>query len=124
MKFHLNGRLLCRNQLLRPANKDFNQNAHRPRSEIKYQQKTDSGEVLNLSLSKDHKTTLTFCQVIILLYTMSQAHKVVHTSLNSISGQHSASFHNVIKMLLIYFSQNGYFWNGVLSVSHAVLGES
>ena len=59
------------------------------------------------------KTTLTFCQVIILLYTMSQAHKVVHTSLNSISGQHSASFHNVIKMLLIYFSQNGHFWNGV-----------
>ena len=26
MKFHLNGRLLCRNQLLRPANKDFDQN--------------------------------------------------------------------------------------------------
>ena len=43
------------------------------------------------------KTTLTFFQVITLLYTMSQAHKVVHASLNSISGQHSASFHNVIE---------------------------
>ena len=28
------------------------------------------------------KTTLTFCQVIIVLYTMSQAHKAVHASLN------------------------------------------
>ena len=36
------------------------------------------------------ETTLTFCQVIILLYTMSQAHKVVHASLNSISSQHQA----------------------------------
>ena len=43
------------------------------------------------------KTILTLCQVIILLYTMSHAHKVVHTSLNSISGQHSASFHMVIE---------------------------
>ena len=78
-------------------------------------------------------TTLTFCQVIIILYTMSHAHKVVHASLSSISDQHSASFHNVIelhcryiflnkcldyhimslKMLLIYFSQNGHFWNSV-----------
>ena len=44
---------------------------------------------------------------------MSQAHKVVHASPNSISGQHSASFHKVIEMLLIYFPQNGHFWNGV-----------
>ena len=43
------------------------------------------------------KTTLTFCQVIILLCTMSQPHKVVHASLNLISGQHLASFHNVIE---------------------------
>ena len=43
------------------------------------------------------KTTLTFCQVIILLYTMSQPHKVIHASLNLISGQHSASFHMVIE---------------------------
>ena len=43
------------------------------------------------------KTILTLCQVIILLYTMSHAHKVVHISLNSISGQHSASFHMVIE---------------------------
>ena len=43
------------------------------------------------------RTTLTFCQVIILLYTMSQAHKVVHASLNSISGKLSASFHMVIE---------------------------
>ena len=50
-------------------------NTHRPRSEIKYQQKTDSGEVFNLFLSKDHKTTLTFCQVIILLYTSSRLTK-------------------------------------------------
>ena len=28
---------------------------------------------------------------------MSQAHKVVQASLNSISGQHSASFHNIIE---------------------------
>ena len=31
------------------------------------------GEVLNLFLSKDHKMTLNFCQVIILLYTNSQS---------------------------------------------------
>ena len=45
------------------------------------------------------RTTLTFCQVIILLYTMSQAHKVIYASLKSISGQHSesASFHMVIE---------------------------
>ena len=33
------------------------------------------GGVLNLFLSKDHKTTLTFCQVIILLYTSSRLTK-------------------------------------------------
>ena len=57
------------------------------------------------------RTTLTFCQVIILLYTMSQAHKVVHASLNSISGKLSAIWS--LKMLLIYFFQNGHFWNSV-----------
>ena len=55
------------------------------------------------------KTTLTFCQVIILLYTMSQAHKVVHASLNSISSQHSASFHNVIENDTDIFSKMGTF---------------
>ena len=61
-------------------------------------------------------TTLTFCQVIILLYTMSQAHKVIYASLKSISGQHSASFHMVIENVAdIYFFQNGHFWNGVCS---------
>ena len=45
--------------------------SHRLRSEIKYQQKNHWGEVLNFFLSEDHKTTLTFCQVIILLYTSS-----------------------------------------------------
>ena len=53
----------------------FPSSSHRPRSEIKYQQKTHSVEVLNLFLSKDHKTTLTFCQVIILLYTSSRLTK-------------------------------------------------
>ena len=42
--------------------------SRRPRSEIKYQQKNHCGEVLNFFLTEDHKTTLTFCQVIILLY--------------------------------------------------------
>ena len=32
--------------------------------------KKSLGEVLNFFLSEDHKTTLTFCQVIILLYTI------------------------------------------------------
>ena len=50
------------------------------------------------------KTTLTFYHVIILLYTMSQTHKGVHASLNSISGQHSASFHNVIENVTDIFS--------------------
>ena len=66
-----------------------------PEQELNNSQKMTTWK-LGLSLLK---TTLTFCQVIILLYTMSQAHKVVHASLNSISGQHSASF--------------GHFQNGV-----------
>ena len=33
------------------------------------------GGVLNLFLSKDHKTTLTYCQVIIVLYTSSRLTK-------------------------------------------------
>ena len=53
------------------------------------------------------KTTLTFCQVIILLYTMSQAHKVIYASLKSISGQHSASFHMVIENVADIFFPKG-----------------
>ena len=56
------------------------------------------------------ETTLTFCQVIILLYTISQAHKVVRASLHSSSGQHSASFHNVIENVAdIFFPKMGTF---------------
>ena len=56
--------------LWRGVTKISREGAHRPRSEIKYQQKNHWGEVLNFFLSEDHKTTLTFCQVIILLYTI------------------------------------------------------
>ena len=59
------------------------------------------------------KTTLTFYHVIILLYTMSQTHKGVHASLNSISGQQQQVSIMSLEMLLIYFFQNGHFWNGV-----------
>ena len=66
---------------------------HTPfRSRIKYQPKNDFMETWTFFLLKT-----TCCQVIILLYTMSQAHKVVHAFLNWISGQHSASFHKVIE---------------------------
>ena len=48
--------------------------AHRSGAGIKYQPKMTIWK-LGLFLLKK---TLTFCQVIILLYTMSQAHKVIH----------------------------------------------
>ena len=50
---------------------DEETHSYRPRSEIKYQQKNHCGEVLNFFLTEDHKTTLTFCQVIILFYPIT-----------------------------------------------------
>ena len=73
--------------------KDRDDDAHRSGAGIKYQ---DHLTIWKLGLFL-LKTTLTFYHVIILLYTMSQTHKGVHASLNSISGQQSASFHNVIR---------------------------
>ena len=83
---------------------------HRPRSEIKYQQKADSGEVLNLFLCKDQKTTLTFCQVIILLYTSSRL-----TESSTLPPFWPAGFilPRFIENLLIYFFQYGPFGSGV-----------
>ena len=110
--------------------------SHRPRSEIKYQQKNHCGEVLNFFLTEDHKTTLTFCQVIILLYP-----KVLRGTLRvdlvifrrrpalskvSISKKLSmllsfrflvSSFHKVIENVTdIFFPKNGHFWNSVRPV--------
>ena len=98
--------------------------SHRPRSEIKYHWKNECGEVLNFFLYNDHKTTLTFCQVIILLFATYQAHrlltsglkahKVVHASLGSRFGQQDLYFPILIEILMIYFFQYGSFGGGVL----------
>ena len=86
---------------------------HTVPAQIKYQQKNHWGEVLNFFLSEDHKTTLTFCQVIILLYTSSQAHKVVPASHGSRFGQQDLYFPPMIEILLIYLFQNRSFGRGV-----------
>ena len=41
-----------------------------PAQKLNIIKKNEYGEVLNFFLYNDHKTTLTFCQVIILLYTI------------------------------------------------------
>ena len=64
--------------------------------------KNDGGGVLNLFLSKDHKTTLAFCQVIILLYTSSKLTKS-STLLSTLSLYTPL----IIENLLIYFFQYG-----------------
>ena len=46
-----------------------------PAQKSNISKKMIGGGVLNLFLSKDYKTTLTFCQVIILLYTSSRLTK-------------------------------------------------
>ena len=57
----------------------------RPRPEIGYKQKHDQLGSLNFFHTQDHKTTFTFCQVIILLCVGwgPQANKVIHASLGS-----------------------------------------
>ena len=62
--------------------------AHRSGAGIKYQPKNDYYGNLDFL----PETTLSFCYVIILLHSSSQAHKVVHASLGPCFGQHSASF--------------------------------
>ena len=104
--------------------------SRRPRSEIKYQQKNHCGEVLNFFLTEDHKTTLTFCQVIILLFATYQAHrlltsglkahKVIHASLGSRFGQQDLYLPILIEILMIYFFQYGSFGG---SVGYAQVGQ-
>ena len=74
-----------------------------PAQKSNISKKNHCGEVLNFFLSDYHQTILTFCQVIILLYTMYQAHrllttgpqthKVVHTSLVLASRIYTSPYH-------------------------------
>ena len=56
--------------------KDIGDSAHTVSAQkSNISKKMSGGEVLNLFLSKDHGMTLTFCQVIVLLYTRSKLTK-------------------------------------------------
>ena len=89
--------------------------------------KNECGEVLNFFLYNDHKTTLTFCQVIILLFATYQAHrlltsglkahKVIHASLGSRFGQQDLYLPILIEILMIYFFQYGSFGGSVVEAS-------
>ena len=56
------------------------------------------------------ETTHSFCRIIILLHSNSQAHKVAYASLGPRFGQHSANFHRVIEYVTdIFFVKIGTF---------------
>ena len=55
-----------------------------------YSQEQESN--ISKKMTTDEETFTFFCRVIILLYTMPQAHKIVHNSLSPPFGQQSASF--------------------------------
>ena len=76
-----------------------------PEQELKISKKWLYG---NLDLLIE--TTHSFCRVIILLHSNSQAHKVAHASLGPRFGQHSANFHRVIEYVTdIFFAKIGTF---------------
>ena len=83
---------------------------HYPRSGLKYQQENDRKGSLNFPFTNDHKTTLTFCQVIILLCKGYRVHGLTKSSMlrsPPVLASRPYNFLQLIDNLLIYFPQYG-----------------
>ena len=101
-----------------------------PEQELKISKKWLYGN-LDLLFEKTHS----FCRVIILLHSNSQAHKVAHASLGPCFGQHSANFHRVneyvtdiflpkwalLKQCVPWVTKTYHLWHLVFSLLHLIL---
>ena len=89
-----------------------------PEQKLNISKKMTKKGTSTIFLSKDHKTTLTFCQVITLLYTILRLTKSSTLLSAPVLASRIYTSPPIIENLLIYFFQYGPFGGGVPYAAH------